>query len=48
MAIVKEYDCGSSKAYIHDDYIKKNQDEVEKIIQNVSVVICSSLMEKTA
>ncbi len=46
MAIVKEVVHGACKTHIYDDYIRKDPDEVQKILDRIELIAWRVMMEK--
>lgn len=41
MAVIQDTTSGSCRIVVHDDYIVKSQEEIQKIVDNVSRIVIS-------
>lgn len=46
MAVIKEYMQGACKIIIHDDFIRPDKEEVQRIVNNVSKIIVNDLRSR--
>lgn len=48
MAIIQENTSGSCRIIVHDDYIVQNQEEIQKIVDNVSRIVINEEKRRAA